>query len=178
MKPMETTIKSKKITVTDYLKLPEGAPFELIEGNLVKVPAREYGHQDVVTLLVSRMRIFADEYNLGKVVVAPTDVYLDDENVFQPDILFVAKENLVRIERDGIHGPPDLVIEILSPNNAYHDFTIKFHHYEKHGVKEYFIVDPETKEAVAYSLTDGKFKEAYREKGIIRSDILKTEFIF
>ena len=106
------------------------------------------------------------------------DVYLDKENVFQPDILFVSKENLLRIERDGIHEAPDLIIEILSPSNAYNDFATKLHVYEKYGVREYFIVDPDTKEVIAYSLLKKKFKEEYRETGIIVSKILKQEFRF
>src|SRR5438105_296318 len=99
-------------------------------------------------------------------------------SIFQPDILFVSKENLSRIERDGIHGTPDLVIEILSPSNAYNDFATKLHIYEKYGVSEYFIVDPETREVIAYRLSAGKFKEAYREQGIIISKILNRQFHF
>ena len=120
----------------------------------------------------------ASSFDMGKVLAAPIDVYFDGDNAFQPDILFIANENFSLIERDGIHGAPDLVIEILSPSNAYHHFTTKFHIYEKYGVKEYFIVDPEIKEVVAYSLIDSKFKEVTREAGIIRSQILKMEFVF
>ena len=173
---METIIEKK--TIEDYKKLPEGAPFELIEGNLVREPAPEYYHQDVIMILSSRMRIYADDHDLGKVLVAPLDVYLDEENVFQPDILFVAKANLSEIERDGIHGAPDLVIEILSPSNARQDFTTKFHIYERHGVKEYFIVDPDSKEVIAYSLRDQKLKERYREQRVVASDVINQEFFF
>src|SRR4030095_13996531 len=109
------TILKQKATLADYKKLPEGAPFELIGGNLVEEPSPTYGHQDLVTGIASRLRIHADQLGLGKIIVAPMDVYLDEANVFQPDILFIAKENLSRIERDGIHGAPDMVIEILSP---------------------------------------------------------------
>ena len=175
---MESTFKISKLSVDDYKKLPEGARLELIEGNLVEEPAPEYGHQDMVTLMVARLRIFADEHHLGKILVAPVDVYLDYENVLQPDILFIANQNLHLIERDGIHGAPDLVIEILSPSNAYNDFTTKFYLYEKYGVKEYFIVDPTRKESVSYLLLNGQFKEISRKTGLIYSEILKMEFHF
>jgi len=59
---MDIILEKKKATVEDYKKLPEGAPFELIEGNFVQEPAPEYGHQDLVTFLVARLRIFADEH--------------------------------------------------------------------------------------------------------------------
>lgn len=175
---METILEKKKATVEDYRKLPEGAPFELIEGNLVQEPSPEYGHKRASMDLASDMHQFVKKNRLGEVLAAPMDVYLDEENVFQPDILFVSKENISRIERDGIHGAPDLVIEILSPSNAYNDFATKLRIYEKHGVREYFIVDPETKEVIAYRLSKGKFKEAYREAGIIVSKILNQEFHF
>ena len=174
---METT-HIPKATVADYKKLPEGAPFELIRGNLVKEPSPTYGHQDLVIRIASKLLTYTDQFDLGKTLVAPFDVYLDDENVFQPDILFIAKQNLVRIKQDGIHGPPDLVIEILSPSNAYNDFTAKFRVYEKYGVKEYFIIDPDTKEVIGYSLTESKLREAYREEGIVISKILGEQFVF
>jgi Uma2 family endonuclease len=175
---METVLEKKKATVEDYMKLPEGAPFELIEGNLVQEPSPEYGHQRASMSLSSDMHQFVRKNNLGEVLAAPMDVYLDEKNVYQPDILFIAKENLSRIERNGIHGAPDLVIEIISPSNSYKDFATKLHIYEKHGVREYFIVDPETKEVIAYRLSEGKFKEAYREEGVIISKILNQEFHF
>jgi Uma2 family endonuclease len=175
---MEITFEKKKATVEDYQKLPEGAPFELIEGYLVKEPSPQYSHQDTFAEIFTKMRSYTKDMDLGKTMAAPFDVYLDDENVFQPDILYVAKENLQLIKKNGVHGAPDLILEIISPSNAYNDFITKLHIYEKHGVKEYFIVDPETKEVVAYSLSGGKFKEAYREAGVIISSLLKNRFDF
>lgn len=175
---METVLEKKKATIEDYRKLPEGARFELIEGNLVEEPAPEYGHQHVSMNLASDMHQFVKKNNLGEILAAPIDVYLDEENAYQPDILFISKANLSLIRKKGIYGAPDLVIEILSPSNAYNDFATKLHIYEKHRVKEYFIVDPDTKEVIGYSLIKKKFKEEYRETGIIISKILKQEFRF
>jgi len=72
---------------------------------------------------------------LGTVRYAPYDVYLDDKNAFQPDILFVRKENMHLIEEDGLYGAPDLVIEILSPSNSKYDLKVKKEVYERYGVK-------------------------------------------
>ena len=169
---MELIFTNKKATVEDYKKLPEGAPFELIEGNLVKEPSPEYLHQKVSMYLSSDMHQFVKSQDLGEVLAAPMDVYLDEENVFQPDILFIAKENLSLIEKDGIHGPPDIVIEILSPSNAYHDVSTKLRIYEKYGVTEYFIVDPSSKDVTRYSLVKRKYLEMSREVGVINSKVL------
>jgi len=128
--------------------------------------------------LSSEMHQFVNAQDLGEVLVAPMDVYLDEENVFQPDILFIAKENFSLIEKDGIHGPPDIVIEILSPSNAYLDVSAKLRIYEKCGVKEYFIVDPSSKDVTRYSLVKGKYHEGSREVGVIISKVLDHEFHF
>lgn len=128
--------------------------------------------------LSSGMHQFVKAQDLGEVLAAPMDVYLDNENVFQPDILFIAKENLSLIERDGIHGPPDIIIEILSPSNAYHDVSTKVRIYEKYGVKEYFIADPASKDVIRYSLVKGKYQEVSREVGVIISKVLNHEFHF
>lgn len=175
---MELIVTNNKATVEDYKKLPEGAPFELIEGHLVKEPSPEYLHQKVSMYLSSEMHQFVKAEDLGEVLAAPIDVYLDQENVFQPDILFIAKENLSLIEKDGIHGPPDIVIEILSPSNAYHDVSTKLRIYEKYGVKEYFIADPLSKDVTRYSLVKGKYREASREVGVIISKLLNHKFHF
>lgn len=173
---MKTTIRSGQTALADYRQIPRRAHVEITESNLVAEPSPEYFHQAASMSLAAQIFNHVSKFDLGKVLAAPMDVFLDRENVLQPDLLFITKENIFRIERDGIHGAPDLVIEILSPDEPYHDFITKFHLYEKHGVKEFFIVDPETKEAITYFLVNGSFREIYRERGIIRSEILKMEF--
>jgi Uma2 family endonuclease len=167
-----------KKTVSDYSLLPEGAPFELIEGTFVQESSPEYLHQDILGTLFTQMRIYTEEMALGKVIVSPMDVYLEKENVFQPDILFVAEKNFHKIQKDGIHGAPDLVIEILSPSNSKQDFTTKLHIYERYGVTEYYIVDPDTKEVIAYSFVDNVYRENYRQMGELTSKILQHQFKF
>jgi Uma2 family endonuclease len=175
---MEFTVTNKKATIEDYKKLPEGASFELIEGHLIKEPSPEYLHQKASMNLSSAIHQYVKAQDLGEVLAAPMDVYLDEENIFQPDILFIAKENFSLIEKDGIHGPTDIVIEILSSYNAYNDFSTKLRIYEKYGVREYFIVDPSSKDVTRYSLEKGKYHEVFRESGVIISKVLKQEFHF
>lgn len=97
---------------------------------------------------------FVREKKLGKVFDAPCDVYLDKENVVQPDILFICHERTHIIGKNNIQGAPDLVIEILSESTAYTDLMKKKRLYAEFGVKEYWIVDPEGKTIEIYGLKE------------------------
>jgi Uma2 family endonuclease len=134
---VQTTITSK-----EFLELPESnLPTELINGEVIVSPSPEVYHQDVVghTYLLLMGRVPS-----GKVYISPLDVYLDDQNVVQPDVLWVA-EGSKCVVADGkrLKGGPDLVVEVLSPNTARFDKKEKFRLYEKYGVREYWMVDPQ-----------------------------------
>lgn len=96
----------------------------------------------------------------GKIVIAPMDVHFDNDNVYQPDVIYIAKEN-ISIIRDGfIFGVPDLVVEILSESTARRDKTIKKSGYEKFGVKEYWLADPVYKLVEQFVLVEGEYRLA------------------
>jgi Uma2 family endonuclease len=99
------------------------------------------------------------------VYYSPFDVFFDEQNILQPDIVYISKEKSELLKDDGIHGAPDLIIEILSPSSGYYDTKIKKNLYEFHGVKEYWIVDPNDKEVIGYELVDKIYKEIYRGIG-------------
>jgi Uma2 family endonuclease len=102
----------------------------------------------------------------------------EHSNVVQPDILFIAKTNPLVIDKKGLKGVPDLIIEILSPGNKKYDSVKKKNVYEKFGVKEYWIVDLETKMATGFLLKGSTYvsqKELHNE---IRSSILGEKFSF
>lgn len=94
-----------------------------------------------------------DGFHLGRLFLPPTDVILAEDQVVQPDLLFVAKERKSIIQFDGIHGAPDLVIEILSPSTSGRDQVLKRKLYGKYGVQEYWIVDPEAETVEVLTLT-------------------------
>lgn len=91
---MPATIEKKRYTYKDYAALPEGAPYQLIEGELVLTPSPITEHRRIVRKVLVKLSSFAEEGGLGEVFSAPYDVYLDEENVVQPDILFISKERL------------------------------------------------------------------------------------
>jgi Uma2 family endonuclease len=114
------------------------------------------------------------EKDLGIVLNVPIDVYFEETETYQPDIIFVSRERLDIIEKERVKGAPDLVVEILSPATAYYDLRKKFKTYERHGVREYWIVDPEGKSISMYENQEGKFvlTQEAEGKGRIESKVL------
>ncbi len=160
------------------MNLPEGAPYQLINGELIMSPAPKFNHQNIILEISFLIKNFLNNNPIGVLVISPMDVHFDEENIFQPDILFISKENKnCRIE-DWVYGPPDLIIEVLSEFNSYFDTKKKFRVYENYGVKEYFIVDPNDKEVHAFKNENNQFKEVYKEVATIRSEILQGEIRF
>jgi Uma2 family endonuclease len=148
----------KKYTAKDYFNLPEGSPYQLIEGKLIMTPSPLTEHQAILRNLGVLIANHLKKIKLGYVYYAPIDVYLDNKNAYQPDIIFISNENKDIIKKRGIDGPPDLVIEILSPSNEYYDIKIKKEVYEKSGVLEYIIVDPKAKSVEVFRRTGGNLK--------------------
>jgi Uma2 family endonuclease len=155
------TYLEKIYNVNDYLLLEEGSPYQLINGGLIMTPAPSVKHQLIVRKIVKQIEQYL-ENKKGILLFAPTDVYFDEQNVMQPDILYVSEERLDIVKPEGIHGAPDLIIEVLSPSSSYYDTKIKKRIYEKQGVSEYWIIDPEDYEVVGYKNTDNQFIEFYK----------------
>ncbi len=151
-------VMKKRYTYEDYLKTPDDVRYELIEGELIMTPAPDIEHQKISSELEYQMMRFVKENNLGRVFDAPCDVYLDQENIVQPDILFVSKERFNIIGEKNIQGAPDLVVEIVSESNAYRDVIQKKRLYARFGVKEYWLVVPGEKMIEVYNLD----KQGYR----------------
>jgi len=167
--------KKKKYTYEDYAKLPEGAPYQLIGGELIMTPAPTPYHQIVSRKIVSLLIQYVEKNNLGEILYSPIDVYFSEKDVFQPDIIFVSKQRLNIIGETKIEGAPDLIIEILSPSTAYYDLGRKYEIYEKSGVKEYWIIHPERKSIEIYQNESGQFRlvQTAKETGTINSLFLK-----
>ncbi len=180
MKVKETSpayLTRKKIyTYQDYLDLPDdGKRYEIIDGELIMSPAPYTIHQQVSANIIEELIPFVKKNKNGKVLYSPIDVVRSKTNVFQPDILFVSKENLPIIQEKNINGAPDLIIEILSAATGYYDLIEKKEIYEKFGVKEYWIVDPKKQWVEIFWNEKNKFKSIRRleKTGILKSNLLK-----
>jgi Uma2 family endonuclease len=172
----EIQIPAREVyTYADYALLPEGAPYQLIGGKLIMTPAPTTYHQIISMRLEGRFYNFVAEKSVGLVLFAPVDVYFEEKECYQPDIIFIAKERFSLIEPAKINGAPDLVIEILSPSTAYYDIKKKARTYARHGVKEYWLVDPEEQSIEVYVGEEGKFvlDQKVEGEGKVKSLTLK-----
>ncbi len=114
-------------------------------------------HQWISRKIEFELEKFVEEKNLGCVFYAPLDVYFDDTNLLQPDILFIAKNRLDIIGEKNIQGAPDITIEILSEATAYRDLVKKKKIYAKFGFEEYWIGDPVERTIELYTLKETAF---------------------
>ncbi len=151
--------------------------YELLEGELHMVPSPSFEHQHVSVNLVIELGNFVMQRELGTILDAPLDVVLTDENkesIVQPDIIFISHARSKIIHREEIRGAPDLVIEILSPSTGQRDRTAKKTLYARHGVTEYWIVDPETHTVEVMKLTARGYRlvATYSKKETVRSPLL------
>ena len=162
-----------KFTYRHYCQLPEGDRRELIEGDFYVVPAPNVRHQAVTANLGFVLREFVRRNRLGAVLLAPTDVVLSQESVVQPDILFVSNERRGIITEANVSGAPDLVVEVLSPGTAERDRDLKLRLYAGHGVREYWIVDPDDESVEVMDLGPGGAAGVRRHaSGSVRSGLL------
>jgi Uma2 family endonuclease len=155
-------------TYRDYLSFDKDTRVELIDGQFfVMAPAPSRAHQKIVTEGARIIGNFLAEKGLNcEVYVAPFDVRLIEEgeneysckNVVQPDISVVCDKN--KLDDRGCKGAPDFIIEVVSPSNASIDYVKKLYLYERFKVKEYWIVNPESKNVFVYTLNeDGQYGE-------------------
>ena len=153
----------RRYTYGDIMAWEDGKRYELYDG----VPLALASPTDVHQLILMELGAQLHGFLRGKpcrVYPAPFDVRLfdadedkpeDSENVVQPDLMVVCDPS--KVDRHGVHGAPDLVIEILSPSTRGIDRLKKYNLYERAGVREYWIVDPETRSAAVHTLTEGKY---------------------
>lgn len=166
--------KNKKYTANDYMNLPQGAPFQLIEGELVYMSAPTTKHQEISGNLYFEIQTYLQKNTLGKVYFAPLSVKFDDNNVVEPDILFVSIKKQTIITEKGIEGVPEFVVEILSKGNVQNDRKRKMKMYGNFGIDEYWIINPilETVE-VYYNRLSIMVKQQTAKKG----EIIKSKAI-
>ena len=165
IRPSELTVEVAQLwpprgqwTEVDYFALPDTNRFiELSGGELIMPPHPTHTHQMIVLELATRMRAFVQKRDLGIVQIGPLPVRLWPGKIREPDILFVAKEHSDRIGEQA-YGPPDLVVEVLSPSTRRTDRLEKTVEYARAGVREYWIVDPHGQTAEVFVLREGAYE--------------------
>ena len=140
---MATAQPAVKLTYEDYCAAPADKRYELLDGELIMVPAPNLKHQQVQVRLGQCLWRFIRDHKLGEMFYAPCDVVLSDNDIVQPDLLFVSREREHLLSGGkNVQGAPDLAVEILSPSSAEQDRGKKRVLYGQHGVTEYWLVDP------------------------------------
>lgn len=167
-----------KLTYDDYLLFPDdGKRHELIDGEHYVTPSPNTKHQRVSGNLHLVIATWLEDHAIGRIFYAPFDVVFSKFDVVEPDLLYLSNERMAEVVTpQHVRGAPNLVIEIGSPGTRQRDETIKKRLYEKSGVDEYWVVDPETDVVRVYRREDSGFarvRELSREAG----DVLTTPLL-
>jgi Uma2 family endonuclease len=154
---MEARRSRRQWTYAEFARLPsEGSTrYEVIDGELVVTPSPTSRHQAVVTELSFLLHGFVRARGLGRVLTGPVDVLLAEGDYLTPDLVFVGKDRVSGLSDRGVEGPPDLVVEVLSPSTEHRDRGVKVERYRHFGVVEYWIVDPEARTIEIWGLAGG-----------------------
>ena len=172
---MEAIQSHKHYTYADYLTWPDDVRYEIIDGIAYMMAAPSSTHQEISMEVSTQLSNFL-RGGSARVYAAPLDVRLNfdsgDDIVLQPDILVVCDRS--KIDKRGCNGAPDLVIEILSPSSVTYDMTLKFSKYLQHGVREYWVIDPESRAVIVHIMQGANHAKthAYKDTDIIPVEVL------
>ena len=135
----------------------EDVSAEYIAGEVEFMSPVSLPHQDLTVFLTTVLSFFIESQSLGKLLIAPFKVKLNDGYGPEPDLAFVTTANKERLKKNYLDGAPDLVIEIISPESFNRDRGKKFLAYETAGVPEYWLIDPWRKQAEFYQLDENGY---------------------
>ena len=148
---MAVTKQAGTWTFEDLFSLPEGKHYEIIEGELYEMPPPSWNHVVVISNLILLLGPLVRALG-GQIGTGPAGVFFPGANPVEPDIIVILPGSAAVAGGRGVEGPPDLLIEVLSPSNRAHDLLTKRALYGRAGVREYWIVDPIAKTVEALAL--------------------------
>lgn len=145
------------ISYDEFLaSVDEGVHAEWVDGEVVLMSPASEQHAAITTFLAAVIRGYVKRKGLGgRVYHAPFQVRLGPRSGREPDVLYVAEENLHRFRRTFVDGPADLAVEVVSPESRERDCVVKFREYQQAGVREYWLVDPAERTAQVFRLVAG-----------------------
>ncbi len=152
---MAMQASAKRMSLDEFLQwLDEDTHAEWVEGEVLLMSPVSYTHQELTRFLLEILSAFVNVERAGVVCYEPFQMRLANSSR-SPDILFVSNANLHRLKETYLDGAADLVVEVISPESRARDRGEKFYEYESAGVREYWLIDPERKQAEFYQLTEG-----------------------
>jgi len=165
-----------KLNYHDYALFPESGSkqHEIIDGEHYMTPSPTTKHQRVSRNMVWIIESFLRENRYGEILSAPFDVILSDNDIVVPDIVYVSQKNIHLLTEENIKGIPDLIIEILSPSHRKRDRILKRDLYEKYGVREYWLIDPDKEQVEIYTFSCDRFlpPTVYNRDQVIKTEII------
>ena len=173
----EATDEPLRMTLEEFqVWYTEGRRGEWVDGEVIEFVAPKTMHQEISVFLSTLLRFFVDTRGLGRVLPQPEMRLRHGGSYREPDLVFVAAENADRITAEGVNGPGDLVVEIVSDDSVRRDRKQKFDEYAEAGVREYWVIDPRPlrRTVMVYALSDeGLFDPIVpNERGEIRSVVV------
>ncbi len=164
----------RRMTYEEFLEwADEDTLAEWVDGKVVMYSPASDRHQDLTRFLTVVLSTYTEILDLGVIRPAPFQMKLAHSGR-EPDLLFVAKENLSRLKETYLDGPADLVVEVVSPESVGRDRGEKFYEYQEAGIPEYWLIDPDREWAEFYRLgEDGLYRVVFAgREGIFRSEVL------
>ena len=176
--PSEVTDPGLKLTYDDFLLFPDdGKRHELIDGEHYVTPSPNVRHQEISGRLHLLIGAWLQDHRVGRIFYAPLDVLFTQFDVVEPDLMYMSNERAAEIlTAKHVSGTPEIIVEIGSPSTRKRDETIKRRLYERSGVAEYWVVDPELEVIRVYRIEEGRFgrpEELSRDAG----DVLTTPLL-
>jgi len=166
-----------KLTYDDFVLFPDdGKRHELIDGEHYVTPSPNLKHQAISRNLLTSIGSYLRNHPVGRIYAAPLDVVFSHFDVVEPDLLFVAETRREVLTAANVQGSPDLVVEIGSPSTRRRDEKLKHQLYERFGVSEYWVVDPDIDVVRVFRLVDGKYLRA-DESSRDHGDVLTTPLV-
>ena len=175
--PVKPAHSGVKLTYDDFVLFPDdGKRHELIDGEHHVTPSPNTRHQQISGNLFALIWTYLETQPIGQVFHAPYDVVFSEFDVVEPDLLYLSNERAAEaVTPQHVRGVPNIVVEIASPGTRTRDETIKRHLYERAGVSEYWVVDPDTDVVRIYRRSGegfGRAIELSREAGDILATLL------
>jgi len=167
---MTTRTRTGSVSFAEFLELVrEDQKADLIDGVIYMASPESVGHNRLVGWLSRMLGTYVERKQLGEVLINRVAFRLAPRSAPEPDIAYVSDERRTNIKSGFVDGPPTVAIEFVSPDSVSRDYELKREAYEKAGVAEYWIIDPDERRATFYVLESGAFRAAELIRGEFHS---------